>query len=264
MGCADIGDIRIYYEIYGQGEPLLLIMGLGGHILDWGRALLQELAEHYRVIIFDNRGSGRTDQPSGPYSIKQMARDTIGLMNAIGLKQASIFGVSMGSMIAQEIAINNSEKVEKLVLGCTHAGGDMQVKPAPEIEVYLIPRTDLTLQGALWWSAPAGYPPEFIYAHPEIVEKKIQANMAYPCQPHAYLAQLAAFKEYDSHSRISSIKAPTLMITGQKDVLVPPENSRIMSRQIPNARLSEIEGAGHLFWVSHSNETLSLLTSFLG
>ena len=139
-----------------------------------------------------------------------------------------------------------------------------QVKPDPEIEAYLLPRTDLTLQGALWWSAPAGYTPEFIYAHPEIVERKIQANMAYPCQLHAYEDQLAAFKAYDSHSRISSIKAPTLVITGQKDVLIPPENSRMIARQIPNAQLKEINGAGHLFWISHSSETLSALTSFLG
>ena len=124
MGYANVGDIRMYYEIHGQGEPLLLIMGLGGHILDWGWSLPQQLAKHYQVIMFDNRGSGRTDQPQGPYSIKQMANDTVGLMNAIGLKQASIFGVSMGSMIAQEIAMDYSEKVAKLVLGCTHAGGD--------------------------------------------------------------------------------------------------------------------------------------------
>ncbi len=264
MGYASVGDIRIYYEIQGLGEPLLLIMGLGGHILDWGGSLPQELAKHYQVIMFDNRGAGRTDRPAGPYSITQMANDTVGLMNAIGLKQASIFGVSMGSMIAQEIALNYPDKVARLVLGCTHTGGDKQVKPAPEIEVYLLPRTDLTLQGALWWSAPAGYPQEFIYAHPEIVEREIQANMAYPCLLHAYQAQLAAFKAYDSHSGISSIKVPTLLITGQKDVLIPPENSRILSRQIPNAQLKEIKGAGHLFWISHPDETLSGLTSFLG
>ncbi|MFB3765568.1 MAG: alpha/beta fold hydrolase [Methanotrichaceae archaeon] len=264
MGYINVGNIRIYYEIHGQGEPLLLIMGLGGHILDWGWILPQELAKHYQIIMFDNRGSGRTDQPQGPYSIKQMANDTVGLMNSIGLNRASIFGVSMGSMIAQEIAVNYSEKVSNLVLGCSRADGDKQIKPAPEIEAYLSPRTDLTLQGALWWSAPAGYPPEFIYSHPEIIERKIQANMAYPCQLHAYEAQLAAFKAYDSHSRISSIKAPTLIITGQKDVLIPPENSLILSRQIPNARLLEINGAGHLFWISHANETLSALISFLG
>lgn len=264
MGYANVGDIRMYYETQGLGEALLLIMGLGGHILDWGWTLPEELAKHYQVIMFDNRGAGRTDQPAGPYSIKQMADDTVGLMDAIGLKQASLFGVSMGSMIAQEIALNHSGKVAKLVLGCAHAGGDIQVKPAPEIEAYLQPRTDLTLQGALWWSAPAGYPPEFIYAHPEIVERKIQANMSYPCQLHAYEAQLAAFKAYDSHSHMSSIKTPTLVITGRKDVLIPPENSRILARQIPNARLLEINGAGHLFWISHSSETLSALISFLG
>lgn len=264
VGYMKVGDLRMYYEIHGQGEPLLLIMGLGGNTLDWGWVLPQQLAKHYRVVMFDNRGSGRTDQPPGPYSINQMAADCVGLMNAIGLRRAFIFGVSMGGMIAQEIALDHSEQAAKLVLGCTSAGGDAQVKPAPEIEAYLLPRPDLTPQGALWWSATAGYPPEFIYAHPETVERKIQASLAYPGQLHAYEAQLAAFKAYDSSARISSIKIPTLVINGEKDVLIPPENSRILAGRIHGAQLKVIDGAGHLFWISHSNETLSALTSFLG
>ncbi len=88
--------------------------------------------------------------------------------------------------------------------------------------------------------------------------------MAYPGQLHAYEAQLAAFMAYDSRSRISSIRAPTLLISGKKDVLIPPENSHILARQIPNAQLTEIKDAGHLFWISHSNETFSALASFLG
>ena len=263
MGYIDIGDIRIYYEILGQGEPLLLIMGLGGHILDWGRVLPKGLSKYYQVIMFDNRGSGRTTQPPGPYSIKQMAKDAVDLMDAIGLKRPSVFGASMGGMIAQEIALIYPERVTKLVLGGTMAGGKEQTKPTPEIEAYMQPRLDLTPQGYLWWCAPAVYPQEFIYDHPEIVEKKIQDNLAYPSQLHAYEAQFEALRAYDSYSRLPSIRAKTLVLTGNRDVLFPPENSQTLAKQIPDAQLEVIEGAGHMFWISHPTETLHALTSFL-
>lgn len=259
-----VGDIRMYYEVHGHGEPLLLITGLGGHSLDWGWLLPEMLAEHYQVVIYDNRGAGRSDQPQGPYSIKQMAQDTVGLMDAIGLKRSHIFGVSMGGMIAQEVALDYPERVEKLVLGCTMAGGASQVEPAPEVEAYLHPRSDLSILGAMWWSAPAGYSPEFICAHPEIVERKIQVNLAYPSRLDAYEAQLSAFKAYDSHARLQSIKADTLVLTGERDILIPPENSRILAERIPGARRQVIDGAGHLFWISHPEETFEAVRAFLG
>jgi 3-oxoadipate enol-lactonase len=254
----------MYYEIHGQGEPLLLIMGLGGHILDWGWVLPKELARCYQVIMFDNRGAGRTTQPPGPYSIKQMARDAIGLMDAIGLKRSFVFGASMGGMIAQEIALDYPMRVTKLVLGGTSVGGKERIKPALEIEAYMQPRLDLTPQGYLWWCAPAVYPNDFVYKHPEIVERKIQANLAFPSQLHSYEAQLEALRTYDSYSRLPSIHANTMVLTGNQDVLFPPENSRILAKQIPGAQLEEIEGAGHMFWISHPKETLNALTSFFG
>ena len=214
--------------------------------------------------MFDNRGAGRTDQPPGPYSIEQMAEDAVGLMDALGLERSAVFGVSMGGMIAQEIAMNHPRRVTKLILGGTSVGGAGDVKAAPEIEAYMQPRLDLTGAGYLWWCSPAVYPPEFIYDHPEIVEKKIQANLAFPSQLHAYQAQLAALRSYDSRSHLPSIRANTLVMTGKRDVLFPPENSRILARQIPGAQLTEIDGAGHLFWISHPQETIHAIKSFLG
>jgi 3-oxoadipate enol-lactonase len=264
MGYLNIGDIRMHYKIQGQGEPLLLIMGLGGHILDWGWDLPKELSKHYQVVMFDNRGAGLTTQPPGPYSIKQLAEDAVGLMDAIGLKRSIVFGASMGGMVAQEIAMNHPLRVTKLVLGGTSVGGKERIKPAREIEAYMQPRLDLTPQGYLWWCAPAVYTHEFIYKHPEIVERKIQANLTYPSKLHAYEAQLAALRAYDSYCRLPSINAKTMVLTGNRDVLFPPENSRILARLIPDAQLEEIDGAGHLFWISHPKETLHALTSFLG
>jgi pimeloyl-ACP methyl ester carboxylesterase len=262
-GNSTVGDIRLYYEIYGKGKPLLLIMGLGGHILDWGWILPKKLAEGRQVITFDNRGSGRSDQPAGPYTTAQMANDTIGLLESLGVERADVFGVSMGGMIAQEIAVRHPERVNRLVLGATSPGGEAQVLAPPEVLAYLEPRLDLTLHEALWWSAPAGFPQKFIDAHPDIVERKIQANMAYPSQLSAYQAQLAAYRAFDIGDRISEIRAPTLVLTGDSDILVPPENGRILAESIPGAELHAIEGAGHLFWISHPNETFSALAGFL-
>ncbi|HSD57425.1 MAG TPA: alpha/beta hydrolase [Methanotrichaceae archaeon] len=262
-GIVTAGDIKMYYGIHGQGEPLLLIMGFGGSVLDWGWVLPPRLAERYRIIMFDNRGAGRSDQPLGPYSIKQMADDAANLMDALGLERASVFGASMGGMIAQELALNYPGKVKLLILGCTTAGGSGRVMAPPEIQAYLEPRTDMTLYQMLWWSAPGGFPQEFIDAHRDIVERKIQSDLIYPSQLPAYKAQLAAFKAHDAYSRLPSLRVPSLILVGDRDILIPPENSRILSRIIPGARLQIIEGAGHIFWISHPEETFFKLADFL-
>jgi pimeloyl-ACP methyl ester carboxylesterase len=256
------GDIKMYCEIQGQEEPLLLIMGFGGSVLDWGWVLPPKLAERCRIIMFDNRGAGRSDQPPGPYSIKQMADDAANLMDALGIEKASVFGVSMGGMIAQELALNYPNRVEKLILGCTSAGGNGRVMATLEIQAYLEPRTDMTPYQALWWSAPAGFTQEFIDAHRDIVERKIRSDLAYPSRLPAYEAQLAAFKAHDAYSRLPSIRMPSLILAGGRDILIPPENSRILARIIPGARLQVIEGAGHIFWISHPEETFSRLADF--
>lgn len=263
MAYLKVGDIRIYYEIHGQGEPLLLIMGLGGHILDWGWVLPQQLAQYYQVIMFDNRGAGRSQQPSGSYSIAQMAWDTSSLMDCLEVERAHIFGVSMGGMIAQQLAIDQPQRVTKLVLGCTSPGGQEQISAPPEIQRYLEPRKDLDLYDALWWAAPAGMTPEFIRDHPEVVVLKNRANMKYPCSLEAYEAQLAAYRSFFAGGHLSAIRAPTLVLAGGRDVLIPPENSHIIAEQIPGAIRMEIDGAGHLFWISHPQETVSILCHFL-
>jgi 3-oxoadipate enol-lactonase len=262
-GFVTVGDIRMYYEIHGEGGPLLMIMGLGGHILDWECVLPEKLAEGRQVIVFDNRGAGRSDQPAGPYGIAEMANDTVGLLDALGVERADVFGVSMGGMIAQEIAVRHPERIDRLILGATSPGGDAQVLAPPEVQAYLEPRLDLTLHEALWWSAPAGFPQEFIDAHPDIVERKVQANMVYPSSLEAYRAQLDAYRAFNIGDRISEISSPTLVLAGDSDILIPPENGWILADAIPEAEFRTIEGEGHLFWISHPNETFSAVAEFL-
>jgi 3-oxoadipate enol-lactonase len=122
MPTAKVGDINIYYESHGDGEPLLLIMGYGSYSGHWA-PLIPYLSPEYRVISFDNRGTGQSDKPDIPYTIKMMADDASGLLDAIGVDAAHVFGVSMGGMIAQEFALNYPSKLKSLILGCTHCGG---------------------------------------------------------------------------------------------------------------------------------------------
>ena len=263
-GRATVGGIKMHYEIHGQGEPLLMIMGLGGHSLDWGWIVPQRLADRYKLILFDNRGAGQSDQPPGPCTIEQMAGDTIGLMDAIGIDHAHVFGGSMGGMIALQMAIDHPGKVDKLVLGATTAGGRSRTFPPPEIQKYFYPRLDLSAHDYLWWTGAVCYPQEFIDAHPDIVERKIQANLAFPCTLAAYEAQLEAFTDFDVERSLDAIHASTMVIIGTRDVLIPPPNSFEIARRVQGAQIRVIEGAGHIFWISHPEETVSIVTEFLG
>ena len=238
-------------------------MGLGGHILDWGWVLPQQLAQYYQVIMFDNRGAGRSQQPSGPYSIAQMAWDTSSLMDSLEVEKAHVFGVSMGGMIAQQLAIDQPQKVTKLVLGCTSPGGQDQMAAPPEIQLYLEPRKDLDLYDALWWAAPAGYDTGVHPRPPGDRGAKEPRQHAVPLQFRSLRGPACCLPQLFRRSHLSAIQAPTLVLAGGRDVLIPPENSRIMAEQIPGAIRREIDGAGHLFWISHPQETVSILCDFL-
>ena len=122
MPTVQANEIEIYYEEHGEGPPLLLIMGWGGNAATW-KPQLPGLAERFHVIAFDNRGAGRTKAPDGPYTIAQMADDTAGLLDSLELPSAHVFGISMGGMVAQELALSHAERVRTLVLGCTSPGG---------------------------------------------------------------------------------------------------------------------------------------------
>lgn len=262
-GRVRVDDIWMYYQIHGQGEPLLMIMGLAGHCLDWGTKLPLRLAELYQVILFDNRGSGRSDQTTGALTIKQMARDAAGLLDALGIDRAHVLGGSMGGMIALQTALDYPDRINKLVLGATAAGGKRRIFPPPEIERYFIPRPDLSAHDYLLWTSEVCYPSEFIKDHPDIVEKKIWANLAYPGTLESYLSQLEAFRTFDVDDRLGAINAETLVMTGNLDALIPPQNSYLIAEKIPNAKIRVIEGAGHIFWISHPVETAGIVREFL-
>jgi len=255
-----VNDIEMYYEVKGRGKPLVLIMGLSGNLDWWGPEIVEDLAVHYTLLLFDNRGAGRTDAPEGDYSILQFAGDTVGLMDGLGIDRAHIFGVSMGGMIAQEIALSYPERVDKLVLGCTNCGHKHSVLASQEVLSHLLSPASASPEGLmkLLW------PDDFIEANRDRIEEFMRRYYMAPIHPAAFMRQMGAIMGFDSYGRLGQINAPTLVITGDRDILVPPENSRILASHIPGAKLEVLEGCGHGFLAQLPEKVCNILKEFLG
>ncbi len=248
MPTVKVSDINIYYEIRGDGEPLLMIQGYGQYSAHW-TTLIPPLAREYRVIIFDNRGTGRSDKPETPYTMKMMAADARGLMDAIGIDRANIFGVSMGGMIAQEFALNYPDKVMSLILGCTHCGGAKTVLPTQEALAFLFSpeMAKLSVAERARQTAPWLWTKAFIDKHPEAVDIYVDITMKYPTPPHGFSGQAQAIAGHDTYDRLPQIKAPTLVIAGDADRIIPADNSKVLASRIPGAELVIVKNAGHGF-----------------
>jgi pimeloyl-ACP methyl ester carboxylesterase len=230
------GDIDIYYEIHGSGAPVLtMIRGLGADVTAWF-SQIPELSRHFQLIVFDNRGAGRTDKPDAPYSTAQMAEDTKGLLDALDIPRTSVLGLSMGGMIAQEFAIRYPDRLQRLVLGCTAFGGPDFIAPPREV---FAERGERTL-----------FSDETIANNRSIIEAYNDAKSRFPIPPFALQRQLEAILRHDTANRVGQITAPTLVITGSEDRLIPPENSRLLAARLPYSLLRELPG-GHLFASEH-------------
>jgi pimeloyl-ACP methyl ester carboxylesterase len=248
MPAVKANDINIYYEVHGEGEPLLMIQGYGQYSGHW-TTLIPPFSKEYRVIIFDNRGTGRSDKPETPYTMKMMAADAKGLLDAIGIDKANIFGVSMGGMIAQEFALNYPDKVINLVLGCTQCGGKQAVRSTQEALAFLFSpeMAKLSVAERARQTAPWLWSKEFIDKHPEAVEMYVDITVKYPTPTQGYAGHAQAIIGHDTYERLPQIKAPTLVIAGSGDRIIPHENSKIIASRIPGAELVIIPNAGHGF-----------------
>ncbi len=241
-----VGDIDIYYEVHGDGpQTLVMVRGLGSNLCAWYEQT-PVLAQHFRTVVFDNRGAGRTDKPDAPYSMRQMAADTVGLLDALAIDRAALLGISMGGMIAQEFALNYPERLSALILGCTNFGGPGVVQADPEIISAVMAGTKAT-PAQKRMQLRASFSEATIDGRPDFLAHDEEMRALYPIPPFAFMRQVQAISGHDTGTRLSTIKTPTMVIAGRDDLLVPPANAKMLAERIPGAILEELPG-GHLFF----------------
>ncbi|MFH1150795.1 MAG: alpha/beta hydrolase [Actinomycetota bacterium] len=263
MDKASVGDIEIAYSLAGEGPPLVMIMGLFTNADWWEPELIEALAEHYRVLVFDNRGSGRSGSGGEAFTMRRFADDVAGLMDALGIDRGHVFGVSMGGMIAQQFVLDHPEKVDRLALGCTMCGFS-------HAHLHLMKIADRLAGDPLHEEAyirkVAGllFPPEWIEAHPEAFETLEERAKLNPIPPVNAAKQLLAVLHFSARDRLHEVRSATRVTCGSEDVLIPPENSNEIAERIPDARLRVFDGGGHGYFVQYRDELASDLVEFFG
>jgi 3-oxoadipate enol-lactonase len=239
--------VKIAWESRGEGdgEPLLLIHGLGYARWGW-EPVADRLAERRRVLLFDNRGIGESDVPPGPYTAAAMAADAAQVLDEAGVERAHVVGTSLGGMVAQELALAQPERVDRLVLACTTPGG---------AGAFPLPQRTLALMAEAPSLEPAVALRRFVEnaladdAPEELVGRIYEHRLASPPDPAGWAAQAAAGAGFDALDRISGIAAPTLILHGTEDGVVDPRNAALLAERIPEARVRMFDACGHLcFW----------------
>jgi len=256
-----VNDIQVYYEVKGKGYPLVMITGLGGNIDLWDPRLVEGLSKNFKLVMFDNRGTGRTDISSKEYTTKLFADDTAGLMNALGISKAHVLGLSMGGMIAQELAINYPEKVSKMILCSTHCGSSKLVQSSQKVPETPVDPSKMS-QEEYRKALTNVCTDEFINENPDFVSLMARKRLMHPTSKEAYVRQLNACRKFDTFERLHQIKTPTLVLHGRNDVLIHPENAKVLAEAIPNAKLVYLEKSAHGL-VEEIEEVIKVITEFL-
>ncbi len=239
-----VGDIDINYRMIGEGHPTILITGYGCAMDQWDHTLLKVLSSRYKVIIFENRGIGKTTASDKPFSVELFAQDTVGLMDALKIPKAHIMGFSMGAFIAQEIVLRHPARVSKLVLyagNCGWEGKDI-VKARPEDFAALMDLSG-TKEERSKRLVSVLFPEKFIEDHPDFLKNLPVSESVVPLSTMERQGQ-AMSRWSGVCDKIGTIKNSTLIITGTEDAVIPPANSLMMAHRIPNSWLIRIPG-GH-------------------
>ena len=270
MPYANANNISIYYEVHGDnGSPLLMIHGLGASKAGWPPPFIDLLSKHHRMIIFDNRGVGQSDKPISSYTMADFASDAVTVLDDLNIARAHVFGVSLGGAIAQHLALNHSTRVLSLILACTTSvwtSSPHFVAPSQDVLTQLTRPSsgDRARDTRENWNI--FHPPAFIASNRYWLEKRLAESLSitYPeTSDHARRLQFEANSTHDVYGRLPQIVCPTLVQTGAEDVLVPPENSRILADRIPNTQLKEYSGYGHGFFDANAENVVQDMLAFI-
>jgi 3-oxoadipate enol-lactonase len=259
-----VGDIEMYYRVQGRGDPLVLIQGL---TMDSNAWMLQSpvFSDQYRVVVFDNRGVGRTDAPDTPYTTEMMADDA-GLLDVLKIEKAHVLGLSLGGMIAQEFGIKYPDRTKSLILAGTAACPREGAPRSAHIVGNLLSmaKSGVDLETCTRMFMAWAFTPQF-FSNPDQVQMIINLTTANPFpQPLQGLAgQVSASFDHDTRDRLDRIKAPTLVLVGSQDLLLSVDCSRELAEKIPGAELQILEGAGHFMCFEHAERFNQAVLEFL-
>jgi pimeloyl-ACP methyl ester carboxylesterase len=232
----------------GEGEPLLLIQGMSGTHLSWGEPFASLLERDFDVVAYDHRGIGRSDPVVDPFSIVDLAQDAAGLLDALGWETAHVLGISMGGMVAQELALAHPDRIRTLTLGCTYCGGPGSSLAPPETLARLaagMRSGDREL--AIRTAFEVNVSPAFAQ-QPGAYEAFRAMAKSLPAPVPVIMLQMQAIAGHDTSARLPSLTVPTLVVHGDADAMIPVQNGRLIASLIPGARLEVLQGVGHVFW----------------
>lgn len=254
--------IELYYEEHGSGPPLFMIFGFTGNAQSWALQL-RDFTPHFRCIVFDNRGVGRSSAPEGAYTIEEMAADAVAVMDAVGVERTHVLGYSMGGQIAQQVALTAPERVDKLVLTSTWARGDTLFNEVIDVwgELY---RQGVDLQTCVRYAYTWVLTDAFLDvpgALPQMLELA-RAN-PFPAPPHGIWGQSRAILASDTLDRLPQIAATTLVMVGKQDILTPPKFAQQLAAGIPNATLAQLDRGGHGYLFENTDEFNQTVLAFL-
>jgi 3-oxoadipate enol-lactonase len=252
------GPLRLYYESTGQGPAVLLILGQGMSI-EAGHRTIERLASQFRVIAFDNRDVGRSDRTPLPYLAWQMAGDAIAVLNAVRVPRAHVYGISLGGMVAQELALRHKQRVQRLVLGATTPGGPRAIPQDPAVLTFFTRVGAMGPEEAEWAAVPYGYGERTRREHGQRIAEDIAHRLRHPIDPLAYLHQVAVAASHNTYGRLGDIAAPTLVMHGGQDRLQSPKNARVLAEAIPHAKLTLWPDAGHLHTTDEPDADLEVV-----
>jgi 3-oxoadipate enol-lactonase len=264
MPVARANGIDFYFEVAGSGPPLILLNGEGGNTLDWA-SLLPALTNRFQVITFDARGAGRSSAPPGPYTTRQLADDAAAVLDRVGIARAHVVGLSLGGMIAQELALARPDRVDRLVLVATHA------RPArPDLwdawTTFFVQAQERGLDraGTVLWFMAWMFTPAFMARHEQVQEAVAMWQDDPLLAPaHGRAAQGAAARDHDTLERLPMIAAPTLVVVGDQDILTPAAAARELAEGIPAAGLHVLVGGAHLALMECAEAFTDALMAFL-
>jgi 3-oxoadipate enol-lactonase len=236
----------LHWESTGTGEPVLMIMGLGLSGGAWWRTV-PVLSRSLRVITFDNRGVARSRARFHSYTTEAMADDAVSVLDAAGVERAHVYGFSLVGMVAQQLALRHEQRVRSLVLGATHPGGPRTVRPGDDVIAFFRRRATMSAEDAARASVPFNYGPRCRREHKDRIAEDIRRRLSHPFPEGAYRAQIVAATLHNCYRRLNRIEAPTLVVHGRRDRVVPVANAEILAERIPGAELRILDDAGHLY-----------------